>query len=464
MATKLLLRVFILCCMSQQISAQVDIRNFPLDSFKLPDIDRSTLVFSGALFGNYTQIDKVKTATDISSRFAPNFSLDYSRFINRPDLQASVSASLDQGLNFSHGENFLSASESQANYASGFQVIGSRRKYKGNSFIETGGSVFTDYDHDRSSINEERNDRFFGRLSGTIGLGKGRIEPVSDVAMAMFVLLDAMDLGLDASSFTTESIYEFASLIAQVRNRRIFDTRRMRIAELRYLYSFMLSKAWVLPNDPGYFTVLTDNWIFNPLSFRNTGNRWRYFLSPGIQYNSLRNRDLISPELRFKNIDFGADIGIDYTRYKPVSLFKDNTRNHHLSAGITTRKYIEMPNEDQNTYFEINFNNSIGRNWYPNNRTTIQTSMNVNYSYYRYIDQPIFPDETDQHYLSTGIGGQCTYFLSYRTRLVADAILQYYTDTGGNIVPHSFSTNFITFEGSNGFNARISATLVVDLF
>lgn len=447
------------------VTAQVDFRNFPMDSFKLPDIDVSGLLFTGSLFGNYTQIDKETSGTNIDSRFYPNFGFDYSRFINRTNLQATVNASLDQGLSFSNGENFFGVAESETNYDSRFQVIGSRKKYKGTSYIETGVSVFTDYEYDRSSINEEKDNRFFGDISGTIGFGKGRIEPISDVAMAMFVLRDAMELGLDGSSITTESIYEFASLMAQVRSRRIFDTRRKRVAELRDLYSFMQSKDWVIPNDPGFFTVLTDNWIYNPLSFRNTGSRWRYVLSPEVHYSSYRNRDVVSPETNQKNIDFGASIEVDYNKYKPVSLFRDNTRRHSISAGITNSQMTANSFEDQYTYVDVNLGSSTGKNWYPNNRTTIRTVLSAEYSYYRYIDTPEFSDVIDQHYFRTGISGQCTYFLSYRTRLVADTILQYYNDTGGNIVPHYFTTNFFnSSEKSNGIHARLSGTLVVDLF
>ena len=103
----------------------------------------------------------------------------------------------------------------------------------------------------------------------SVGLGNGRIEPINDVAMAMFVLHDAIYLGINPSFINTSSIYEFASLMAEVRNRRIFDSRRMRIQELRDLYSFMLRQNWTIPDDPGFFTVLTDNWINNNFYFRS---------------------------------------------------------------------------------------------------------------------------------------------------------------------------------------------------
>src|SRR5688572_23457332 len=95
-------------------------------------------------------------------------------------------------------------------------------------------------------------------LSHFAGFGKVRFEPVGDVTMAMFVLKDAEALGVDMSTLTTEDVYAFARLMADVQYRRILDSRRQRIMELRELYTFMEAKEWVIRDDPGFFTVLTD--------------------------------------------------------------------------------------------------------------------------------------------------------------------------------------------------------------
>ncbi len=453
--------LFLLCTSFSILTAQTDFRNFPLDSFKLPDIDRSALLFSGSIFGNYTNVDRSPNNRLLDARFSPRVDFDYSRYINRRNLQANSSASLDQDIAFSNRQNPSFGLDYKTAYDSRLQVSTSRRIYNGKTFHEIGGSVFNDYSF-LTTHNDQKERNSFGYVRGTIGLGNGRLEPVSDVAMAMFILSDAIDLGLDGSSITTENIYEFASLMAHARNRRIFDTRRHRIQELRDMYAFMEIQGWVIPNDPGFFTVLTDNLFYNPFAFRLTGSRWRYLLSPELGFRNDRFSSVTQQDIQEKTVSLGGTATIEYARYKPVSVFKDNIRLHSLSAGVFKNQETQANFEDNNTLLEVDFNNSIGRSWYPNNRTTISVTASAGASYYRYLESPAFTFRSDQLYLTTGIGAQCSYFLSYRARLVADAVLRYVNDSGG-IVPHSIG-NISSSMGSDGIHARLNATLLVDIF
>jgi hypothetical protein len=77
------------------------------------------------------------------------------------------------------------------------------------------------------------------------------------------------------------------------------------------------------------------------------------------------------------------------------------------------------------------------------------------------------PDElnadTDQYAIFTGVTGSADYFISYKTRLQVDARILYGYNSGGEyliLFPNLLSTTAET----SGFNARLSASLVVSIF
>jgi len=444
-------------------NAQIDFRNFPMDSFRLPDIDRKALVLTGNMGGYYRNLSVVNSTDYTNSRFSSSFGLTYSRLVNRPELQRNVSASFSPGMSTRHDERIFTTTETETQFGGLLTYFDQGLHYKGQKFFQAGYDIIVDYDNDHSSIQDNRDSRLFGRLQGTIGLGNGRLEPISDVAMAMFLLMDAAELGIDQATITTESIYAFASRMAEVRNRRIFDTRRMRIAELRDLYSFMLDRHWVVSTDPAFFTVLTDNWFFNLSPFRLAGRRWSYGLSPFVSLTHQENSNDGTPRITQTNTEYGGELYVDFTRYKPVSLFRDNTRRHTLSAGINTSEITGDILDRTDAYLALTFDNSIGRIWYPNSRTTINLSLSADYEYYRYLDIPDNTTMEDQHYFRTGIGTQLNYFITYRTRLMANASIEYSHDTGGNIVPH-FISGFSPSQESDGIDGDFSVSIVVSIF
>ena len=462
MLTKHLTFVLILLFCVQQAHAQVDFRRFPLDSFKLPDIDRSALNFSGAFFGDYSNVNLPEfNNRSLNSTFSPQVGLTYSRQINRQDIQATIAASTFHDLSISH--NKLTITNNLTDFDSRSSVFAERLKYKGTSFVETGFSISYSNFYKQRTLNEIKENSFFSDLFITVGTGSGRLEQVSDVAMAMFILNDALDLGLDGSTFTTEKIYEFASLMAEVRNERIFDARRKRVQELRELYNFMLNQEWVVPNDPGYFTVLTDNWTYNTRIYRTTGKRWSYLLVPEVHYRSDHKQGLISPTSKQKNLDFGGNFVIDFVRSRPKSLFMDNVRQHRLSAGMIRRDDYDANERQSSSFMQLNIENSIGKKWYPNNRTYIICSMNADYSYYHYIDPPELIEDDDEHNVTTGLSAQFSYFISYRTQFVANASVQY-AFNNGRVISSALNNSIFSNIESSGFNANLNASIVVAIF
>lgn len=448
------------------VVAQVDFRSFPLDSFSLPDIDRRALTGSGSLFGHYTGIDRKTFGDSRQYSFSPNVSLDYDRFRNSPTLQSTRSISLDPRIHLNHTKSILGAENSNTNINTRLLYSGTTRKYKGRSFSETGLNGLVEYGYDKrktidTGITSVFVDELFSiELAPSIGFGKGRLEPVSDVAMAMFILKDAEDLGLDLSMVTTADIYAFARLMAEVSNRRIFDSRRMRIAELRDLYSFMLSKDWVIREDPGFFTVLTDNWNFTNVFSRLSGKRWTYLLQPQFIYT--RQNPNFNQDEPGERTESSLSLIVDYRKYQPLNLYHDHWHAHTATFKIAHHESDLVLFSPLGTYGQFSLENEIGRSWFPNNRTSILGSIHLDYSYYRFFDDLLFQNEEDQHVINPGAEIQSIHFLSYKTRLVFGALLQYGYSSGGALIP--IVNNFYSSIPASGFHASLNASIAISIY
>jgi len=449
---------------SFSLYSQTDFRSFRLDTFKLPDIHFTSLTVFGALYGRHTDTDRPGDGLEINdqSRFSPNIDLTYNRYVNSPRLQSSSFLNLDQSFDSRRVEGITGISKT-TDLNTRISTSSSNRYYTGNRFFQLGGFASFNYGYQSQEFTDsletdiDKDKSYSIRLEPVIGIGKGRLEPVSDVAMALFILQDAADLGVDLAAVTTEDIYAFASLMAEVRNRRILDFRRMRIAELRDLYAHMRTNGWVLPDDPGFFTVLTDNWIYTNVFFRQAGKRWTYSLSPRY----FLSKHFLS-SLDSERQEIGAGITIDYQKHQPVNLYRDNRRSHTLSLNYGHAENEILIYGPLGDYAQLKFDNSIGRSWYPNNRTNITGNINLDYRYYRFFEPHIYIPEEDQHVINAGAGFQAFYFLSYSTQLNLDARLQYGYSSGGalvDIVNGFFATPEIT-----GFHATINARIVVALF
>lgn len=445
-------------------NAQIDFTKFEMDSFRLPDIYRKTLSGSGSFLGQYSESKHEQhLTTQNRSIFSPTLRLSFNQFKNNYSLQATRSVLFETNFRNDQEKSINSGKEVNTNFRTSLSYSTDRKRYKGNSFFETGISSFFLYDYDRlkvsDSISFDNRDKSYRiSVSPRIGFGKGRLEPVSDVTMAMFVLKDVEALGVDLSTLTTEDIYSFASLMSDVQYRRVLDSRRQRIMELRELYNFMVDKGWTIQDDPGFFTVLTDNWIYNDPFGRLTGSRWRFLINPEITYSI----DHILPGFETQYTEEALNLIIEFRKHQPVNLYRQHTRRHTLTLAVGNNERQNIIYGPLGTYGHALLENSIGRSWYPNNRTSITATIGIDYSYFHFFEPSFFLPEENQHVVEAGTNISGEYFLSYRTRFVFSGELQYGYSTGGALV--GITDVLASSLPVSGFHGRINGSVIVDLF
>lgn len=454
---------------SPVVLGQIDFSTFPLDEFRLPDIDWKALEVEGNLDGSYSNINvKTPDRNRSGSFFSPGLGLDYERFVNRENRQAEYDVQFFGDFSSSRDKDELfNRDETERNLQQFLIANYDNRAYRGTKFTHTGMTFLSQYnynrveDRDNGGLSIFKSVYFSPEIRPAIGFGTGRLEPVSDVAVALFLLKDAVDIGLAASAISKEKVYAFASRMAQLRNERVLDFRRQRINELRGLYTFMQEQGLVLQDDPGFFTVLTDNWIFNRYT-RNAGRRWTFLATPHYKYEFSNNQNSPFPPDKNHNDEIGLELRAEFTKQHPVNLYRDRGRTHSLAVDVIDEERqgpftFFIPR----TYLQATLSNSITRDWFPNNRTEISAGLEVVYTYYKILSETI--EEDDQHVASGEIRAQANYFISYQTRVVASAFAGYAYSTGRQfVVPIgiAFGTNL----EASGWNAGIDISLLVSIF
>ncbi len=305
----------------------------------------------------------------------------------------------------------------------------------GNNFFEWGNDLFNSFGQSRNKTPNTRSEYNYNSLRNNfyLGFGRGRIENVQDAQMALFIINDLEHHGLLNKLAEGKTINDFAKLLTDLNNRRIFDFRRRRIFELTQIDNFLREKGLVTVTDIRHFTIINDNWAlaFNP--FRRSGTNWyvRMQAQGGYDYTFQDTKSVnnYTVENRYPFLELGPKLGFE--KYVPVSLkwqknmgasitgFWINSRNRSESIYNGTVNNLAR---DTFQFFRTGLSVYYGVGYFPNNRTILTAEINLS-SFNDWGD-----DNNPQKYLSAlrpAFLMNADYFLGYRTRLQANLNLFY---------------------------------------
>lgn len=334
--------------------------------------------------------------SEISLRSQYNYSKSSAQVLRYKEAQ------LGGQLVWRHTDRFYKKNNTFFEIGNELQGMLSNRTYEGESSLQ------------KQSENEARD-------IITLGLGKGRIEFVQDAQMAVFILEDLQRQGLLQRAVDAETFNEFARLLTDINNRRVFDSRRRRIYELTRIDSFLRENGLVTTPDIRSFVTVIDNWslAFNPS--RSSGTIYFAKVKPSFQWGNDIRKSNDPPTSWERTID-GRSVGlspvIGFETYKPISLKWQ--RNAGLAVSYERYWYrwnyryksdtgnSESDNSSNDGFYALNAFYGIG--FYPNNRTILNASASLAANYYNRNYWTLKP----QFLFST------SYFLGYRTRLSAD--------------------------------------------
>ncbi len=326
------------------VQAQLD--TFDLSKYKLPEIKRKQLDFN---FNGTLQ--QQKNSADGYSSFTGNgdFSPALSTFTNKENYQGEGNLNLNLQPTFSN-YSYSSSSNINEDKSKDAQITLqlnsiNRFYFKDKLFFETDlNGYLNNYTYSREyryidqNINND-NAQFQGNASVSVLFGKGRIEPVEDARLALYILQDLQKLNKLTRVPTNEEILEFSALISQIKNKRFFDSRLHKIAELTEVDHFLNAKGLVKDNDIAYFNAVNDNWDYSSGPARSAGSR----LYIGIQ----------------PTFNLGNNLSHSYTFDNSMVLtqyLKTQTSTQDVQLGYITGYLCDKP---LNLYWQVNYGGSI---------------------------------------------------------------------------------------------------------
>ena len=367
-----------LCVLGTSLIGFSQDKNFDLSRYKFPDYKRHEMELNFNSSGRSNKesrevtsgagLDSTSIQDYSNSNFNSNFSLIYQynsltrKQINH--LTSDFSGRYDYSMENSNGVNSKEFSPSI-----NWNINGFKRYYvKENKFFLEGLTdlryYIGDYKTTHTNMSDDRSrfDRLF--LSIGLGAGTGRIEKVSDLWQAYYILEKLNKQQSLERELQEKDIYEFAYLASKLKNKRFFDARLRKIADLQVLDSLLHNQGLVNNSDISYFTTLNDYWSYGNFQDRESGSELKVRSMPEYTRNySKSNSDSSHVSTKTSIISH-----ISFRSTKPLNLYWD----HYFNASISYEAIIEKSGMYSENYSANPFssNTNIGFGFFPDSRTS----------------------------------------------------------------------------------------------
>ncbi len=369
--------------------------DFDLSKYKLPDIrlNRLDATFNFRNYvNNYLSQEKWDSTDSKHNELAGSLNLGYYYFRNTEKYQGNlrISTYLSQRINnYSSEDNDTKNNDTDHS----IEVSSTNRFYNRKLFFIEVAPVFyfisyTDRYHYENSTTAKNNiSGSITQLSAPVSVGYGRIEPVEDLRLALYILEELQKAGRIASVPAENVVIDMAREISRIKRKRFFDTRIRKIEELHVIDSFLVANDIISSNDITYFALLNDNWDYASGPARETG----FALTAGIDNNiqisrrsekyTIDNTTIIDSKDYSNIYEVGGYINIKYA--KPLNLY------WQTGAGINTfygMEFTRNPQDKENAIdnFETNiFRTSINGllQYLPNSRTSLGLDLTGSYQH-----------------------------------------------------------------------------------
>jgi hypothetical protein len=248
-----------------------------------------------------------------------------------------------------------------------------------------------------------------------LGVGKGRLENVTDMQNALWLCQSLEEERRLSRSLTADELNELGRTITQANNTRVLDARKRTRFMLETTDKFFQQKNILTHADIQYFSSLNDILFFAINNQRLSGTEIYARLTPAINRavgDQTNSPVLTKDENRITNKSVLFSAGIN--KYKPANLRHQN--NYGFSLNLNYMSYRETDryfvSGSLNNQYDINttlkqafasifFQHAI----YPISRTVISFDFRSEAGY----QEPEF-------FGMANLSASINYFISYRTR------------------------------------------------
>jgi hypothetical protein len=374
-------------------SSYAQYADFDLSRYKLPDIKTSSLDFvfnlNHSISANSTENNLSPLQKYHSRNGGGLLNLNLQHFRNRANYQGEqlVFASLEPdyvkttaGTSISK-QNFFPAS---------INIFSNNRFFNdANNFIEVNPSMGYSKNNilaSSSSRSERDIERYFS-FSVPLAIGHGRIEPVEDARLAVYILEELSKNDRISVRPSDAIILDLAQEISRIKRKRFFDSRVRKIKEMQAIDSFLLANNIVSNSDIVYFTRLNDMWDYASGPARNSGFSVSLGVDNGINLNKYYYKvihagiDTMLDNSKVLGYMFGPYFNLRHSR--PISLYWQSDLSMTLAYDYRiTRDPLEKSSKFSN-YEESILSASFGYElkFLPDSRTSASLSAGGSYRY-----------------------------------------------------------------------------------
>ena len=374
-----------LCILGASLAGFSQDKNFDLSKYKFPDYKRHQLDFSFSSDGHDESHSFEQPKTDsydglkydsYNSGLNTNLRIDYRyNYLTRKTID-QVYSSFDGRYDYSKNKHSGGDKTEESTPNFHFNLNASRRIYltEDKFFMEGVAELY--YDNSRRKIEyndvESNSDNYYSsdvNLSAGIGIGLGRIERVNDLWQGYYILEKLRLQNSLSRELQENDIFEFSTFISKLKNKRFFDYRLRKIAELQALDSLLHQQNLLHNTDILYFTTLNDYWSFPVYFDRKSGRELKFQVLPGFESDYYKSGE------NYSNTPVKTDMvtKIQFDCDKQINLFWE--RNFHIDLVNTT---LIAKNKYVSDSYPVNWiatNASIYYGFFPNTRTRVTGSF-----------------------------------------------------------------------------------------
>lgn len=267
-----------------------------------------------------------------------------------------------------------------------------------------------------------------------IGIGKGRIEDVTDAWHTIRILKDLEREKLLTDVPDPGQILSIAKRISEIKNDRIFDSRMRRKENLKRLDEALFNTGLIRQRNIDYYKSLFDMWSYG-IDFRRLSNRdISLNFAPLI---SVWNDDYI--ENKYNGLTSGFRAGLSYNSYNPLNMFWQFDFNATLDFNyIYDKQFLFNYNSAQKRGFLTPSINARLINFI-SSRAYFSTSFNGQFNYLIYQGSY----KADTHSFRINFRNNFVYYLSPSTSLNVSLDFGWYFD--------KYDSDFDLYFKNNGF-------------
>jgi hypothetical protein len=333
------------------------------------------------------------------------------------------------GTNKSDGSN---NNFKTTNSSLGYQSSFNNKWFSGTNFFELGTeaslsiSASKNTNTDLNTVQKGRS----GNQSASIivGIGKGRLENITDMQNALWLNNTLGKEGRLSRSLSDAELNELGRTITKANNTRVLDFRKRTQFVLETIDSYFQNKGLISKTDISYFSNLNDIVFFAFNDPRLSGTELFARITPGIRnYDQSFTRQPVDLKDKIDATTKSVRFSTGINKYVPVNLQHQNNYGAAIKLSYIANEYsdkefnaavlvdeLALDATLKQAAIGLFFQHSI----YPNTRTIINIRFDGETGYQDIDDETGF-------FGAAGLLSSVDYFISYRTRFTCGLNLYY---------------------------------------